>query len=470
MRVGRALLLGTSLATVATLLAPPSAPEVRASLLIVAFALFGALVLRERRRPTLGVATVLLTSGLVTIVAVARPPYGSHDLWSYATYGRILVRYHRNPYATLPAAFPRDPIARHVARGWRHTASMYGPGFTLLCSAIVGVTRTSVVATRLAFQALSAGAFALCCAVIARAGAPRWTVVAIALNPLLLVTVVNGGHVDPLIAVLLVVGAIAVDRRRLAIGALAFGVAVGIKLVVVLPAAALTAWVARHHGRRAALLTAFASFAPAAIGVLAFGGLRSLHPLLGGSHQYTRASMWALLRHVPLLGAHVSVAALVSVAAVTAALFTAVLDLASPVDAVAVGAIGYVVAAAYVLPWYLMWGLPVAALSTRRVRFAMLLGYTAALAAAFEARPVAHPDGLELFLRASVTCTEVALIGVCASILARWGLMLRATRLAQHVEHVGLPAAATAGPSAGNVHTPGDDGSTDALAPRGQRR
>jgi hypothetical protein len=398
--LGRGLFVATAGAIVAVLLAAPSATG--SAFLIVAFVLLGLLVLRERRQSTLPLVLVLTTSALLALVAVARPPQGSHDLWSYAMYGRILVRFHRNPYVTLPAAFPGDPILRHVSVGWRHTASMYAPGFTILCGAIGSVTRSSALATRLVFQGLSAAGFVLCSALLAHSGAQRWVVVAIALNPLLLVTVVNGGHIDPVIAALILLAATAASRQRLLASALLLGAAVSIKLVVVLPAAALIAWTARHRGPRAGALTAVGALGPSFVGVVAFGGRKCLRPLISGSHQFTRASMWALLRHLPVLGAHMNLAALAAVAAVTAALVWASIDLPSPFDAVAAGAVGYALAAAYVLPWYLIWGLPAAALGAQRRVLLVLLAYTSALAAAFAYRPTAI--GTELALIAVNGC------------------------------------------------------------------
>ena len=172
-----------------------------------------------------------------------------------------------------------------MAPGWRHTRSVYGPGFTLLSAAVVGLTRSSSLAARVAFQAISAGALVFCGVVLARAHAPRWTLAAVLLNPLVLVSAVNGGHNDTLVGAALLAATLALARHRPVAGGVALAAAMNVKLVAVLPAVAAGAWVWRHHGRRAAALAAAAATAPVVAGYLAFGGPRALSPLIDGAHQ-----------------------------------------------------------------------------------------------------------------------------------------------------------------------------------------
>ena len=395
-------------------------------LVTLSFAVFGVLLAREYRRPTLSAGAVLVASAVFAAIAVARPPHGSHDLWSYAMYGRIFAVHHHNPYVQLPAAFPSDPILSHVSRGWRHTGSYYGPGFTVLCAAIVSVTRDSALATRLAFQTMSAAALLGCGVVLSRIGVRRWVLIAVVLNPLVLITIVNGGHIDPLLALLLLLATLAIDRERFALGAVALAAALGIKAVMVLPVGAAVLWVWRRHGRRAGARVAVVATAPAIAGGVAFGGRKILRPLLGGARQLTRASMWSLLTHVPGVSHHLGLAAVVVTGFVTLALVATRIDSPSVADAIAAGVIGYLIAAAYVLPWYLMWALPLAAIGTTSRTLRLVLVYTAAIALAFAYHPTAHPDLVDRLLHACVTATEVALLVTSAWVICAGAARLRA--------------------------------------------
>ena len=419
------LLVATALATTAAIWSPSATPGLRLASLVAAFVSCGALVWREHRRPTLTTRTLLVASGLVVVAAIAKSPHGSHDLWSYAMYARILVHYRHNPYVQVPAAFPGDPILAHVSPGWRHTGSMYGPGFTTLSAAIACAAQASPVATRLAFQSLSGAGLLVGAIAVARAGAPAWAVAAIAMNPLMLVTIVNGGHIDPVIAALLLASALAVDRGRWALGAVAMAAAVSIKVVMVLPAAALVAWIARRHGVRVATLTGILALGPTALGLALFGGLKTIRPLRSGSRQFSRASLWALLRHVPVLGPHFGIAALATVAAVTAGLVVDRLHASSSRDAIAAGVLGYVLAAAYVLPWYLVWVLPLIAVGTQRWRrLAGLFVYSAALALAFELGRTARSSAVGVALRADIVLIQVGVLAGSAWALWRGAIGL----------------------------------------------
>jgi len=44
--------------------------------------------------------------GLLTLVAVARAPLGSHDIWSSAFYGRVVARYGADPYTSVAKSYP----------------------------------------------------------------------------------------------------------------------------------------------------------------------------------------------------------------------------------------------------------------------------------------------------------------------------------------------------------------------------
>jgi len=68
-------------------------------------------------------------------IYIFTPASTSDDISSYASYGRLLIIHHANPYFIPPSAFPQDPTYHPVY--WRHVVSIYGPIWTVI-SAFLG--------------------------------------------------------------------------------------------------------------------------------------------------------------------------------------------------------------------------------------------------------------------------------------------------------------------------------------------
>src|SRR4051794_183751 len=139
---GRRVLLAATVAGTAALLLLPQGASPDRTMPYVALALAGyvGLVVAERHDPRLRPAVVLAGGSGLALLAVVRPPGGSHDLWSYTMYGRILAVHHANPYVAAPSAFGRDPFLGRVSPGWRHARTVYGPAFTVVSA---GITRVA---------------------------------------------------------------------------------------------------------------------------------------------------------------------------------------------------------------------------------------------------------------------------------------------------------------------------------------
>ena len=178
-------------------------PRVALTFAAIAAGSFGLAVTMRAARLGWSVSPrVLLTTGLVAAaVLVLLPPFGSSDHLSYAAYGRMLATGH-NPYLTTPNALARlgDPIARAV-EDWRTSPSVYGvlaTGGQALASLIGG---TSVRLTVFVLSLLNLAGFAGTGLLLHRLAAGDrsrqlraallWTC-----NPLLLLVLVAGAHVD----------------------------------------------------------------------------------------------------------------------------------------------------------------------------------------------------------------------------------------------------------------------------------
>jgi hypothetical protein len=180
-------------------------------------------------------------------VLVNITPVGSSDAASYAAYGRIAALGH-NPYTFLPSqlpggagANPTNPYTLLVSPYWRETASVYGPvaTWTQQLAAEIGGTRAWL--TLWVLMIMMGAAFAITGYILLRTAAnPVRAVLLWVANPLMIVELVIGGHLDSLLA-LFAIAAIVLSRRctriwhDVAVGLLV-GVAGGIKVNAVLVA------------------------------------------------------------------------------------------------------------------------------------------------------------------------------------------------------------------------------------------
>jgi len=160
------------------------------------------LVLRAVRGGWSVPARAVLVAGLLVAVALTLvPPFGSSDHLSYAAYGRMLVTGH-NPYTTTPAQLAAlgDPVARAV-QDWSGSPSVYGPLATAIQALASLAGGTSVRLTVFVLGLANLAAFAGTALLLHRMTRqhPAWQLRAALLwaaNPLLLMVLVAGGHVD----------------------------------------------------------------------------------------------------------------------------------------------------------------------------------------------------------------------------------------------------------------------------------
>ncbi len=343
---------------------------------------------RGRRRAW--AAIVLLVAAFAAV-----PPLFSHDIYSYVDYARLGVLHDLNPYVFRPDAFPADPAYPHVT--WTHVVSAYGPLFTLATYPLAWLpVWAAVVALKLV-----AGASVLAIAVLvarlapARGVSPLRAAAFVALNPVVLLQVVGGGHNDALAMLVATAAIAAVLSAREATGGAAFVAAFALKppAAIAAPFAAIAA--ARNSpptGRKPTPyvgnrpvdgLLLGAGLAALAIGVAAYAafGWHWLHAVeLIGDHQgkTTHMSIPTTTARLTGLGeTPVRVAALILFAALFVYLLVRTWQGADWLRMAAWASFGLLLATAWLLPWYLLWALPLAALSRDRPLQLLLLALTA---------------------------------------------------------------------------------------------
>ncbi len=325
-----------------------------------------------------------LAGGIVLahLILLLGPPLISQDVFGYLAFARMGALHGLDPYTHVAAEAPTDQIFAFV--GWPFQHSPYGPLFTLASYATAPL---GLAGGLWAFKALavvsSLGAVALIARAAARLGhSARWAAAFVGCNPVLLVLAVGGAHNDTLVllalALALALTAGASPRLRSAAGALAAGVGVKLTAGLVLPFLVLAS-PRRRERLGVAASAGLGLLALAALGVIGFG----VHALgfldaVGEQQQLvaTHSVPAETARLVGLSGTpswwrHLYVAGFLGVLAV------ALWRTARGADwRVAAGwaTLALLLSTAWLLPWYAIWLLPLAAVSgDRRLRAATLV-------------------------------------------------------------------------------------------------
>jgi hypothetical protein len=194
-------------------------------------------LLSTRQFPKRVIIFGLALAGLWHLLFLRMPPGSDDDIHRYVWDGHV-QRLGYNPYVLVPS----DPalVGLHTAetRALNHPdlPSPYPAGAQLFFRAVTAI-HESTFALKVAFVVCD---FAI---VFVLLDILRWTrqgqhwVLAYAWHPLLATEVAGSGHIDIVGALLLVVSAAALGRRWRTIAAVAFGLAVAVKLlpIVLLP-------------------------------------------------------------------------------------------------------------------------------------------------------------------------------------------------------------------------------------------
>jgi hypothetical protein len=321
--------------------------------------LAGLRLLGRIPQPRVGLALALAAA--IQLTPLAAPVLISTDVYTYWAYGRLAAVHDANPYEDEPSAFPGDPAYERMGTRWRETTSVYGPGFTLASEAHARVVGESATAAAWVYKGLAAAAM-LVLTVLAAALAERRASAAafVGWNPLLALHFAGGGHNDAWMMALVLAALTfgAAGRRQLAGAAWALSVAVKWVPLVFLPLRALEA---RSHGRPVGHLGfAAAAALVSALAVLRYGTewLDAAGPITDNLRDSAR---WSIPRRVAALGLPEE-AATVLFAAIFVLAYAWLLRQAWRGRARLGLAAGILlVTTPWLVPWYAVWAVPLAA-------------------------------------------------------------------------------------------------------------
>jgi hypothetical protein len=321
---------------------------------------------------TLSMRTIWV--GVTTLVAIMLlgPPLLLTDIFNYLGYARLGALHHLNPYTHVIGAVSHDPV--YLLSTWRNYHSPYGELFTAITYPI-GLLPLGVAYWVLkALTVLVALAFLWVVSICARqlGRDPRFAVALIAFNPLFVIYAIGGFHNDffmllPLTAAI----ALLLARRDRSAGA-ALMLAVGIKYTAIILLPFMLIAVPTNRRRLRIVQGAALAAIPLVAGSLLLFGFS----LANVSDQARIYSQFSIPQVVGLLlGFGGATPALLKVAdgLVVATVLYLIFRRRDWLTAAGWATLALIASLSWLMPWYVLWALPLAALATSvRLRRATL--------------------------------------------------------------------------------------------------
>jgi hypothetical protein len=340
-----------------------------------------------RTAPAVAIALAIVAAQVALVLG---PPLLSQDVFGYIGFARLGAVHGLDPYTHVPAQASADSVFPFI--GWPFKHSPYGPLFTLASYATASLpVATAVWVFKAVAVAASLAATAVIAWVAGRLGqSRRWAAAFVGLNPVLLEDAVGGAHNDTLIlltlAAALALSVAARPRSRAAAVTLVAGIGIKVTGGLALPFMALAPRRVRERvrvaGSAALGLVLLAAIALVGFGTHALAFVGTATEQEERQQTATHSIPTELARLVGLNGtpnwwriAFLGLFALV--------VLFALARTAKGTDwRVAAGwtTLALLCATAWLLPWYAIWALPLAAVcSDRRLRAATLVFCTYAV-------------------------------------------------------------------------------------------
>ena len=358
-------------------------PDRFQTLTLIMAASYLAVLLAARALPGRALWVTIIAAHLVLLLG---PPLISQDVFGYLDFARLGALHGLDPYTHVAAQVPTDSAYLFV--GWPFQNSPYGPLFTLGSYAIAplglagGLWTLKVIAV-----ASSLAAIALVARASGKQGhSPRFTAAFVGLNPVLLELAVGGAHNDTLLllalAAALLLTAGAYPRFRGGAAALVAGVGIKVTAGLALPFLMLGAGGDGSSARerlRMASATGLSLALLAVLGLIGFGSHAfgfisavSEQQQLVATHSIPAETARLVgLNGTPSWWRHCFIAGFVVVFAY--ALWRTLRGTDWRVSA-GWTTLALLLSTAWLLPWYAIWPLPLAAVSgDRRLRAATLI-------------------------------------------------------------------------------------------------
>jgi hypothetical protein len=351
--------------------------------------------------PRLPVRWVIAAIGAVHGIFLLAPPLALTDVFNYVNYGRMEMVHNLNPYTTIPILEPHNDPS-FVLSNWHQLLSPYGPLFTLLTFAVVPLgVAASFWALKAILALASLGMLTLvwrCAKLLGRD--PLTAIVLVGLNPIVLVWGLGGDHNDFLMLLFIMLAFYllllarardqagarpALSRHRWLAGIQLYEVAAGASFITATAIKAsagvlIPVVLVGLLGNRRALANLVLGMVAAGV-VLGLASLAAfgLHipDLNTQSRLVTNESIPNLIGLALGVGGENETIRVVMSGLLAASVLGCCLLAWRRRDAITASgwaSVALLVTLSWVLPWYVLWALPLAALSgSRRLRNTVLV-------------------------------------------------------------------------------------------------
>jgi Glycosyltransferase family 87 len=312
--------------------------------------------------PSLPLRTIVIAVVALHLILLLSPPMQLTDLFNYLGYARLGALHHLNPYTHTIRQELFDPV--YGFSSWHNLRSPYGPLFIALTYPL------ALVSLPIAYWAVKLATVALALAFVALVGQiarqlgrdPRFPMVFVAFNPIFLIYAVEGFHNDffMLVPMLGAISLVLARRDRAAGVVLMLAVAVKFTAILLLPFLLVAA---HTRQRRVQLLIGVAAGAVPLIALeLALFGF-SLPNL---SQQSTLLTGFSITNVFGLLLGVGGTPALLKIAAVGVVLVVAHQFYRNHdwIGGAGWSTLALIASLSWLMPWYVVWLLPLAALGT----------------------------------------------------------------------------------------------------------
>jgi uncharacterized membrane protein len=320
--------------------------------------------------PALHVRWIIGATVVLHVLFFLGPPLISADVIGYIDWARAGALHGLNPYSTDSGTVVSDAVYPFVR--WDNFTSPYGPLFTLFSYALVPLgVPLNLWALKFSVLVASLGCFALIYACARELGRdPRLGLVLYGLNPAVLVYAVGGAHNDVLMMLPLLGGILLLLRGRERAAAIGGSLAVAIKASAGLAVPFLVLG-ARERGRvlAAALATGAAVLAVAlvAFGAQAFDFINVLGTQQGlDSGTSVIAQLGAVFGWNGNPAGARAVATVVFAVTLGALLWRTWRRREAWLDSAAWATVALLACTSWLLAWYIVWLVPLAALGRSR--------------------------------------------------------------------------------------------------------
>jgi hypothetical protein len=331
---------------------------------------------------SLSMRTIVIAVVALNVILLMAPPMQLTDVFNYLGYARLGAVHHLDPYIHTIQSETYDPVFNFST--WHNLRSPYGPLFTAITYPIAylslpvayWVTKVLVVAMSLGFIA----AVGWCAKLLGRD--PRFAVLFVAANPIYLFYAIGGFHNDFLMLLpsTLAIGLLLARRDRTAGAVLMLAVAVKFTAILLLPFLLIAAVPAQ---RRLRVLQGcvYGGLPMIALSFALFGAhLPNLHDQSSLLTPFSVPNLFGKIAGVG--GGTPTLLKLADVALVPIVL----LCLRRRHDWIAgagYSTLALICTLSWLMPWYIVWVLPLAALGKSTRLRAVTLAFTVFLVLSF---------------------------------------------------------------------------------------